>query len=210
MSRLPLTTTTNAQWHPDLIAGFEWASGAPIAEAYNGVYNMILLDLFCPRAMRTGLHPAVKRKLVPPEMEYWLVYIIRSGELNSTLEPLLFLEIQPPQWIERQETRDEAHRRMLRGFGLLRSTVTVERLYGVSALGTRLRFYCFPGKSESGSEGSSMEYTDEPSTADLWSYDILEEEGASKLKQVAEEVRKMYGKLMGVATPGVRSSELVA
>ncbi|KDQ07283.1 hypothetical protein BOTBODRAFT_38901 [Botryobasidium botryosum FD-172 SS1] len=60
-------------------------------------------------------------------MEYWVVYVIRSGELNSVLELLFFLETQPPQCIKRRETPGEAHRRMLRGFGLLRSIVTVER-----------------------------------------------------------------------------------
>ncbi|KDQ07297.1 hypothetical protein BOTBODRAFT_192506 [Botryobasidium botryosum FD-172 SS1] len=147
-----------------------------------GSYNTILFDLFCPAGTCTMLHPAVRKKEVPPEMEYFIAYHFRSGEPNS---PLFFLDTQP-------------------------SKIKAERLYGVSALGTRLRFYCVPGDSQLSRKGIDVEHPDAPSPADLWRFDVLEEEGANKLKRVAEEVREMYGRLIGIATPGSRSPQPVA
>lgn len=108
--------------------------------------------------------------------------------------PVLFMEIRPPAAIPYDSKREEADWQMRRRFRDLRQTLSIPTLHGISAFGTRLSFYEYNAATcmlRPEVIRSDPSYLSDVAPIGHWDCDVLQHEGADRLKSVAEKVKEM-------------------
>ncbi|KAI9573376.1 hypothetical protein HD554DRAFT_2055464 [Boletus coccyginus] len=101
--------------------------------------------------------------------------------------PVFFMAIKPPAAIPYDSERGKADGQMRRLFSDLGQNLDIPTLHGICAFGTRLSFY----------EYDSATQSMQPQVAPIgrWDCDVLQPEGADRLKGVAEKVKDMCAQL---------------
>ncbi|KAF8517222.1 hypothetical protein JB92DRAFT_2714262, partial [Gautieria morchelliformis] len=99
--------------------------------------------------------------------------------------PVFFLEVKPLTSPEGAPERNSADGQMCDRFAGLRHCLTIPKLYGISAMGTRLSVYEFNthDKSLILEKGEQYDMGSIPDFAprENWKYNVFEEDGAAKL-----------------------------
>ena len=110
--------------------------------------------------------------------------------------PVFIIEVKPPDDFRLPLKRQEADVQIRKRLIDVADDVNIPMLHGVSAFGTKIAFYKYTPDARSMEPRSiTSEPGLEPDTAprEWWAFDILEEEGAQKFRNVVEEVKEKYG-----------------
>ena len=124
-------------------------------------------------------------------------------EINR--HPVFFLEIKPPALLAYDTQREVADVQMRNQFKDLRHDSTIPCLHGVSAFGTRLSFYEYDSATTYLLPGQIFR----PQTSLItdvapitrWDCDVLDPEGANRLRGVVDKVKEMSTKVGGYGFP---------
>ncbi|KAF8521648.1 hypothetical protein JB92DRAFT_2707271 [Gautieria morchelliformis] len=170
--KVPMDTTLEYEWY--------------------GPYNM-LLNLLFPQHLRFEIAPQCA---VPTNtrtaVHFTVFYLVKRGGT-----PIFFLEVKPLTSLEGAPDRNSADGQMRDRFAGLRHRLTIPKLYGISAMGTRLSVYEFNTRDKSliPEKGEQYDMDSIPDFAprENWKYDVLEEDGAVKLRAVVKDIKQMCG-----------------
>ena len=163
-------------------------NGATDASLFYGPYNTLLTYLF-PPTEDYMISPQVKR---PPEGSstgVTTVFIVQRAS-----HPVFFLEIKPPGDYTHRSSRAAADDQVRTQFFELADEVELPVIHGASALGTRLCFYSYTRDSnvlDPPRIPPDVERMNDVAPAARWNLDILSDEGAAKMTQIANEVKAM-------------------
>ena len=109
--------------------------------------------------------------------------------------PVFFVDIRPPDSLPYDSKRKEADEQMRLQFMDLRHNLAIPILHGISAFGTRLSFYeydsatCVLQPEPEQAQHPSILVDVAPITR--WDYDVLQQEGANRLRDVVNKVKEM-------------------
>jgi hypothetical protein len=109
--------------------------------------------------------------------------------------PVFFLEIKDPVSLPYESRRQEADEQMRRKFKELGPLSEIPTLYGVCAFGTRLAFYEYDSVTRD-IQPAEITPPDPYVTVDVapierWDSDVLQQEGADRLKDIVQRVKDM-------------------
>ncbi|KIL56941.1 hypothetical protein M378DRAFT_423730 [Amanita muscaria Koide BX008] len=113
--------------------------------------------------------------------------------------PVFFMDVKPPISFLYDSKREEADEQMRRRFRDLRQLLAIPVLYGISAFGTRLSFYEYDPATHVLQPEQVLR--SHPSIlADVapitrWDCDVLQQEGANRLRKVVNQVKEMCAKV---------------
>ena len=108
--------------------------------------------------------------------------------------PVFFLEIKSPLSLPDELKRQEADEQMRRKFKELGPLLEIPKLYGVSAFGTRFAFYEYD-RATRDIQPTQPDPTAEVAPIKRWDFDVLEKEGADRLKDIVERVKDMCARI---------------
>jgi hypothetical protein len=117
-------------------------------------------------------------------------------ELNR--HPVFFLEVKPPASLRLDTKREDADKQMRRRFRDLRADLAIPTLHGVSAFGTRLCFYRYEKESRQLQPlmiQPNLNSLTDVAPANLWNFDVLEAEGANRLRAVVDHVKQLCAQI---------------
>lgn len=180
-------------WPPYIYRSFESArltdpSGTNESTFY-GPYMRLLYTLF-PLDGNFEVVPQYKEKLIDPQdsrIDFATVFVV---ELNR--HPVFFLQLTPPAALHFASKRRNADKQMRSLFGnLMTDLAAIPVLHGISTFGTRLSFYRYDAASNQVQPQPQAEFITDIAPLDPWDCDVLEMEGATRLKQVIEHVMQM-------------------
>jgi hypothetical protein len=108
--------------------------------------------------------------------------------------PVFFMDVNPPASSSCDSQREEADEQMRRRFRDLRQTTAIPILHGISAFGTRLSFYEYDSatrvlRPEQVLRSHPSIPADVPITR--WDCDVLQQDGADRLRDVVNRVKAM-------------------
>ena len=122
--------------------------------------------------------------------------------VEAKQHPIFFLQIKSPGLLADGSKRQEADEQMRRKFEELGPLLNIPTLYGVSAFGTRVAFYEYdratrdiqPTQAD-GCACAEQKTVNQPAAEvapiERWDSDVLEKEGADRLKDIARRVKDM-------------------
>jgi hypothetical protein len=159
---------------------------------FYGPYTRLLYSLFSV----DGEYEVVPQFNSPVLQESIDMVTILVVEANR--HPFFFMEIQPPATIPYDSKREEADVQMRRQFRDLRQTLVLPTLHGISAFGTRLSFYEYDKETctlQPELIQSDLAILTDVAPIDRWDCDVLQQEGANRLRDVAEKIKEMCARL---------------
>ncbi|KAI0327010.1 hypothetical protein GY45DRAFT_1328132 [Cubamyces sp. BRFM 1775] len=186
---------TNAGPWPEIVMRSFFIAGSTSATSekpFYGSWNRLLNTLFPPDTIFEVVpqFPPVTSRESIDFVVLLLIYVEAT--------PVFVVMIKPPadfRFISKRQEADDQLRRRLVDIG---PDMKIPVLYGVSAFGSKIAFYKYD-KAAKRIEPRSI--TPEPGMVadtaprEWWAYDILEEEGAKKFREVVEEVKEMCGRV---------------
>jgi len=155
---------------------------------YYGPYNSLLNHLF-PPSDDFEVCPYYKGPALPGSIDFTTIYVVRW---NKT--PIFFIEIKPYPDLDHISPRKAADSQMRSRVVELSDVIAIPKLYGISALGTRLSVYEFTRGTR---ELTPHAIPDNPNKlTDVapkawWKYGLFEEEGEAKVREIVAEVKDM-------------------
>ena len=133
--------------------------------------------------------PQYKRGEQAKSVDFTTIFIISHDE-----HPVLFVEVKPSGHFQHISTRASADIQIRERFKVLFESVSVPKLYGISAMGTRICLYTMDKKNgellPESIPDSSTRVTD-TAPAERWGYDIMKPKGEDVLHGIIDEVKKM-------------------
>ncbi|KAM6496591.1 hypothetical protein JOM56_007064 [Amanita muscaria] len=161
---------------------------------FYGSWNRLLNTMFPPDTLSEVVPqyfpPSISSRGAVDFVILLLIYVNTS--------PVFIVEVKPPAEFIRNSRRQEADSQMRQRFLDVAADLRIPVLHGVSAFGTKITFYKY-NKDTNVLEPRRV--TPDPETLtgtaprDWWRWDILEEEGAAKFRQIVEEVKGMCAEL---------------
>jgi hypothetical protein len=121
-----------------------------------------------------------------------IVTVLVVSEVNR--HPVFFMGIKPPAAIPYDFKREEADGQMRRQFRDLRQTLVVPTLHGISAFGTHLSFYKYDSAThilQPELIQSDPAFLVDVAPIGRWGCDVLQQEGADRLKGIVAKVKDM-------------------
>ena len=175
-------------WSDTIIEQFECVDSSTKNETdYYGPYNTLLGDLFLHEA-HFEVTPYFERPIYPGSTGFTILYIVRRQKC-----PMLCIQIKPFTHLHMHLTREKADAQMCeRLFSLVDHLVT-PKLYGISAMGTCLAIYEYSKETNLLTPpviAPDLECTD-VAPADPWAYELLEEAGEAKVKELVTSIKAM-------------------
>lgn len=107
---------------------------------------------------------------------------------------MLFIEVKAPGSFTLNSKRKEADDQMRDRFLALRNSIVTPRLPGISAFGTRLAFYEYVSATTRLTPPAIVpdpEYLNDVAPAGPWADDLLDVNGATRVRQVVQDVLAM-------------------
>ncbi|KIM51717.1 hypothetical protein SCLCIDRAFT_142639 [Scleroderma citrinum Foug A] len=154
---------------------------------YYGPYNTLLGDLFLHGA-HFEVTPYFEHPIYPGSAGFTILYIVQRQKC-----PVLCIQIKPFTHLHTHSTREKADAQMCeRLFSLVDHLVT-PKLYGISVMGTCLAIYEYSKKMNLLTPpviAPDPEDTD-IAPADPWAYELLEEAGEAKVKELVASIKAM-------------------
>ncbi|KAF9784604.1 hypothetical protein BJ322DRAFT_1006903, partial [Thelephora terrestris] len=111
---------------------------------------------------------------------------------NAT--PVFIVEVKPPADFRLSSKRREADLRLRRCFLDITPDMEIPVLYGASAFGTKIAFYQYDkesGRLDPASIAPDTHLLIDTAPKEWWCYDIVEQAGADKFREIVGEVKKM-------------------
>ncbi|KAF8817633.1 hypothetical protein BYT27DRAFT_7074162, partial [Phlegmacium glaucopus] len=123
------------------------------------------------------------------------IYIGAVLVVEVSRHPVFFMQIKPPASFPYDSKREEADEQMRRKFRDLRQILAIPILYGISAFGTRLSFYEYNSATQV-LQPEQVLRSYPCILADMapitrWDCDVLQQEGANRLRDVVNKVKEM-------------------
>jgi len=173
-------------WPEKVIRQFSTVPQFPSEADYHGPYNKLLYTLFPPDTdfvVVPQRFPQSKNAA-----DFVFMYEIRHGT-----RPVLVIELMPPRHLSLLSKRQEADLQVRSRFFDVAASCPIGTLYGISAMGTKLRFYTLDltlPNSHIMPEyvAPNLAYMVDTVPARHWEYDILTPQGEDKLREVAEAI----------------------
>lgn len=137
-------------------------------------------------------------------------YQIQGDSINVTTifvielqrRPVFWMEVNPSASFRFSSKRKEADSQMRKRVADMRVNLAIPVLHGVSAFGTRLCFYRYDARSQELTPHRILAHptlVTEFAPTDNWNCDLLQADGAQRLKQVVEEVKEMCSQIQPLA-----------
>ncbi len=155
---------------------------------FYGSWNRLLNTLFPPNTLFEVV-PQVSAVTAHEAVDFVVFLFIY---INTT--PVFVVEVRPPGDFSFSSKRQEADRQLRQRFLDISPDMEIPVLHGVSAFGTKIAFYHYDNESrrlKPASIASDPYVLMDPAPKKWWHYDILEQEGADKFREVVNEVKKM-------------------
>lgn len=112
--------------------------------------------------------------------------------VNAT--PVFFVEVKPLADVSTPSKLERADLQMRQRFLDCRQDLKIDTLHGVSAFGTKLAFYQMDkatGALNSVQIQRDLQVASPTAPRGWWGWDIVEEAGATKFKEIVADVKKM-------------------
>ncbi|KAI6015329.1 hypothetical protein F5J12DRAFT_717407 [Pisolithus orientalis] len=159
---------------------------------FHGPYTRLLYSLFSLDGLYE-IAPKYKFQGTQDAFELVTIFVVEPQR-----HPVFFIEVRPSASLPYDSKREEADNQMRRRVRDLRVNLTIPVLYGVSAFGTRLSFYRY----DTGSQVLTPEQIlvhptrlTDVAPADRWNCDVLQADGAQRLREVVEQVKQMCARI---------------
>ncbi|KAF8885689.1 hypothetical protein CPB84DRAFT_124313 [Gymnopilus junonius] len=178
-------------WDEFIALQFELVNSSTTDDCeYSGPFNTLMLNLF-PPASHYQVVPLPKR--LHDSNEFSLFYIIKKGTT-----PIFFLQVKTAVAINCPALRKEADEQMRDMFlEFASSCLAIPRLYGVSAMGTRVSVYEYTPSNRRLTPPRILPQLDvvtDVAPSERWQYDIMEPQGEAKLKELVAEIKEIANK----------------
>ena len=164
---------------------------------YYGPYNTLLTDTF-PHAEHFQIVPQYKGPITPGSIDFTTIYIVRKRK-----SPVFFIEIKPFPHVDDISTREKADQQMRDRFvAIIGRNLVIPKLYGISAMGTRFSVYEYNKETNvllPPSIARDAMYVTDVAPADRWNYELLEDGGEQKMREVVAEVKAMCQEIKACA-----------
>ena len=151
------------------------ASTATSEKPFYGSWNRLLNTLF------------------PPDTIFEVVPQFPAVTAREAVDFVILL-VKPPADFRFISKRQEADLQLRKRFLDISPDMKVPVLHGVSAFGTKIAFYtydCQTGRLEPGSIATDLHTLIDTAPKEWWQYDILEQEGADKFREIVAAVKQM-------------------
>ncbi|KAJ7583191.1 hypothetical protein C8J56DRAFT_953307, partial [Mycena floridula] len=149
-----------------------------------------------PGAEHYMIVPQYKRPTYPQSIDFTTIYIVTLQKC-----PVLFLEIKASGHIKAISDRAAADEQMRERFEALASKLRIGKLYGISALGTKICIYTYDAVSDELSppriQRDVMRINDR-APADRWNLDILQPDGEARMRGLVNEVKAMCSQVISL------------
>ena len=112
--------------------------------------------------------------------------------------PVFIVQVKPPADFRLASKRREADLQLRQRVEDIAPDLKIPALHDVSAFGTRIAFYKYhldSGRLELRNITPDPDVLTDTAPRGWWSYDILEQEGAQKFREVVDEVKTMCQQL---------------
>ncbi|KAF8633627.1 hypothetical protein AX17_004419 [Amanita inopinata Kibby_2008] len=152
---------------------------------YYGAYNMLLLHAF-PGSEGYVVQP----QKAAPNASHNALASIMYLRVNFHGQPIFFVEIKPAMAIESLSERADADKH-LRSRLECSLNQNPSKLYGLSAFGTKLCFYCLDKTTKSVTPPIPQNVNDKAAPVDWWNADILTDDAYSEFMGVVECVKAL-------------------
>ena len=159
---------------------------------FYGSFIRVLNSLFSIEGLGPyEIAPQVKKVTLQGSQNCFVTALV----VHVNYHPVFFIEVNHPAAFLNNSSRQEADKQMRCRFRDLSQTLAIPILHGVSAFGTRLSFYEY--NSETRVLQPEQVLQPHPSVDDdvapitHWNYDILQPEGANRLREVINHVKEM-------------------
>jgi hypothetical protein len=166
---------------------------------YYGPYNTLLTDIF-PHAEHFQIVPQYKGPITPGSIDFTTIYIVRKRKC-----PVFFIEIKPFPHLDDISTREKADQQMRDRFvTIIGRTLVIPKLYGISAMGTRFSVYEYNQETNMllpPSIARDAMYVTDVAPAERWNYELLEDDGEKKMRELVVEVKAMCETIKACACP---------
>jgi len=176
-------------WPDAIIEQFELIDCLEDETEYYGPYNTLLNNLF-PYTEHFQVVPQYKGSITPGSIDFTTTYVVRKQKC-----PVFFIEMNPFTHLDRLFTREKADAQMrAKFFALIDRNLVIPKLYGVSAIGTRLAIYEYLKESNQLTPPTisrDPKYMIDVAPADRWTHELLEPAGEAKLKELVASIKAM-------------------
>ena len=110
-------------------------------------------------------------------------------------QPVFFIEVRPYSDLKGPTTRGDADERLRRQFReLVGGGIAIPRLYGVSAMGTRLSIYEYTKATNTLFPPAitfDRNALNDVAPKERWNYDLLDADGEEKFKAMVADIKAM-------------------
>ncbi|KAF8312893.1 uncharacterized protein EI90DRAFT_3137008 [Cantharellus anzutake] len=180
-------------WPPHTLEQFGTVARGDVDESeYYGPYNGLLGELF-PGRSHFMVVPQYKRPRFPQFVDFTTIFIVQHNK-----HPVFFIEIKPSSHVDTIANRAAADDQMRERFESFAEQVSIDTLYGISALGSRVCVYSYDRATRrivpAAIEKDASRVNDR-APAKWWGLDILEDDGEAHLRQVTTHVHQMCSTL---------------
>ena len=177
-------------WSDAIIEQFELIDRFTKDETeYYGPYNTLLNHLF-PHEEHFRVVPQFKGSMIPGSIDFSSTLIVRKR-----MCPVFFIVIKPFTHLDTLSTRGKADTQMRdMFFALVNRHLVIPKLYGVSAMGTRLAVYEYSKKTNCLTPRAiarDPKYITDVAPADRWTHELLEPAGEAKMKELVALIKAM-------------------
>ncbi|TDL30076.1 hypothetical protein BD410DRAFT_780605 [Rickenella mellea] len=181
-------------WHPRVMQRFERVPIKPQESDFYGPYNTLLHD----HSLFPAAYPIFTVAPQSPDATTGVDSLIEYV-ISYDSKPVFVLQINDPKRLANAAARRIADRRMRKILQNLAPLCPLPTLNGVSAFGTKLGFYRFSQLNLAFTlpfvvEGDT-EVDADPAPQARWITDVLEQDGADKLKVIVGKIKEACGSL---------------
>lgn len=184
-------------WNKNILAHFQTAipGGDQDESKYYGPYNSVLQTIF----------PVDDGFMISPQYRY-IVEPGRAGITNFPIffivekreHPVFFLEVTAASHMDVNSARSAADEQMRQRVKDLHTKIIIPKLYGVSAIGTKIALYEYT-KDTNRLEPSRIADDDtfvvDTAPTARWGSDVLTDAGEQLFRHVSENVKRMCNQL---------------
>ena len=164
------------------------ASTTTSEKPFYGFWNRLLNTLFPPDTI-FEIVPQFPAVIAHEAVNFVILFLIY---INST--PVFVIEVKPPSDFCFISKRQEADLQLWKCFLDISPDMKIPILHGVSAFDTKIAFYTYDrqtGCLEPGSIATNLHTLIDTAPKEWWQYDILEQEGADKFREIVAAVKQM-------------------
>lgn len=159
---------------------------------FYGPFNSLLFELF-PTSEHYQISPQFKR--LHGSLDYTIQFIIRRRRV-----PVFFVEVKTFRSLKELSARMSADKQMRESYlDFASGNISTPTLYGLSAFGPQFSVYTYDpasGYLVPREIPRDLRYINDVAPKDRWAYNLLEEAGEAKLREIVAHVKAMADALV--------------